>query len=171
MSLYDRALELRKRLLKVVDKLKWMGPTLARVALGVVFLGTGWGKLHNLDGVTEFFTTLGLPAPHFQAMLVASTEFVGGVLILVGLGTRLAAPPLAFTMVVAIWTAKRAELDGLSALFGLGEFLYLVLLVWLALAGAGPLSIDHLLARRFEARARRPLVRPEPPADRARVSA
>jgi putative oxidoreductase len=50
-------------------------------------------------------------------------------------------------MVVAILTAKRADIDGVSALLGLEEWSYLVMFLWLAVAGAGALSLDALLAR------------------------
>jgi putative oxidoreductase len=148
-----------RKLTEYVDKLTekgaWAGPLLARITVGVVFAGTGWGKLHSLPDVTKFFTDLGLPWPGFQAGLVATTEFVGGVLLLVGLLTRLAAAPLAVTMVVAILTAKRSEIDGLSALLGLEEFLYLAVFVWLMLAGPGALSLDRLLGGRLKERLER----------------
>jgi putative oxidoreductase len=133
------------------DRVSFMGPALARLTVGVVFIGTGWGKLHSIPDVVSFFTDLGIPAPGFNARLTATTEFVGGLLVLAGLGTRLAALPLAFTMVIAILTAKRATVDGVSALLGLEEWSYLVFFVWLALAGAGRLSLDALIARRRRA--------------------
>ena len=127
------------------DKLAFIGPTLARLTVGLVFIGTGWGKLHSLGDVTDFFASLHIPAPGFNARLAASTEFFGGILVLVGLGTRLASLPLAFTMVVAILTAKRADISGLTALVGFEEWSYLVFFIWLAVAGAGPLSLDNLV--------------------------
>lgn len=135
------------RLRGLGDKLSFMGPTLARLTVGVVFMGTGWGKLQSLPEVTAFFTDLGIPFPGFNARLTASTEFFGGLLVLLGLATRLAALPLAFTMVVAILTAKREAISGLAALVGFEEWSYLVLFVWIALAGPGPLSLDALIAR------------------------
>jgi putative oxidoreductase len=140
---------------KVLDKLgkvSWLAPALLRLTLGVVFIGTGWGKLHSLDKVTDFFTDLHLPAPHFQAVLVASTELFCGILILIGLLTRLAAIPLAITMIVAILTAKREQLDGVSALLGFEEWSYLVMYLALIFAGPGKLSLDHLLSRRLRLR-------------------
>jgi putative oxidoreductase len=136
-----------RRLGAAGDKLAFLGPTLARLTVGVVFMGTGWGKVHSIPDLTEFFTSLHIPAPGFNAHLVAGTELVGGLLILLGLGTRLVALPMAFTMVIAILTAKRPEITGLGALLGFEEWSYLVLFGWLALAGAGPLSVDGLLAR------------------------
>ena len=132
---------------KLTGKLTFLGPTLARLTVGLVFIGTGWGKLHSLGDVTDFFASLHIPAPGFNARLAASTEFFGGILVLVGLGTRLAALPLAFTMVVAIMTAKRADINGLTALVGFEEWSYLVFFIWLAVAGAGSLSLDNLVTR------------------------
>jgi putative oxidoreductase len=140
------------RLRRTADKLSFMGPTLARLTVGLVFIGTGWGKLHSIPDVTEFFTTLHIPAPGFNARLTAATELFGGLAILMGLGTRLVALPLAFTMVIAIVTAKRGDITGLPALVGFEEWSYLVFFIWLALVGAGPLSIDGLIRRRRGAR-------------------
>ena len=53
----------------------WLSPALARLTVGVVFFQSGWGKLHSLDKVTDFFTELGIPAPYFQARLASSAEF------------------------------------------------------------------------------------------------
>lgn len=81
----------------------------------------------------------------------------------VGLGTRLVSLPLALTMVVAILTAKRADITGLTALVGFEEWGYLVFFLWLAVAGAGPLSLDGLVARlrgSREASLPEPLLRP-----------
>ncbi|MES1158047.1 MAG: DoxX family protein [Haliangium ochraceum] len=133
---------------RTADRLAFVGPTLARLTVGLVFIGTGWGKLHSLGDVTDYFASLHIPAPGFNARLAAATEFFGGIAVLVGLGTRLASLPLAFTMVVAILTAKRGDITGLTALVGFEEWSYLVFFIWLAVAGAGPLSLDALLARR-----------------------
>jgi len=138
--------QLAHRAATFVDtRLGWLGPTLVRITLGAVFIGTGWGKLHDHAKVVDFFTELHIPAPGFQAWLVGCTELFGGVAMLLGLATRLVALPLAFTMVIAILTAKRAEIDGVSTLLGFEEWSYLVMFVWLAVKGPGPLSIDRLL--------------------------
>jgi putative oxidoreductase len=146
MALVNKIRGLQKWGLGNLEQVKWLGPLLGRLAVAVIFIGTGWGKLHSLDKVTDFFTELHIPAPHFHAVLVASTELVGGLLLLVGLFTRLAAMPLAFTMVIAILTAKRSEIEGVSSLFGFEEFTYLMIFLWLAVSGPGALSIDRLLA-------------------------
>jgi len=151
MALSANIRRLRERLLGVARRLAFIGPTLARLTVGWVFLQSGIGKLGNLEKVTDFFTDLHIPAPAFQARLVAVTELVGGAAMLLGLGVRFFAFPLSITMVVAILTAKRGRIDGLEALFEFEEWCYLVFLVWLALTGAGPLSLDHLIGSRMNA--------------------
>jgi putative oxidoreductase len=148
---------------KRLDKISWLGPLLVRITVGVVFLMSGLGKLKGLDGVANFFAELHIPWPHFNAVLASTTEFLGGICILVGLGTRLAAPPLAFTMFVAIITAKRENIEGVTSLLGFEETTYLVVFLWLTFAGAGKASLDHLLSRRLGRRA--PPLRPGIPPD------
>jgi putative oxidoreductase len=135
------------RLMNPLARLAWVGPLLGRLTIGAVFVGAGWGKLHNLGNTTEFFTELGIPAPGFHAALVAGTELVGGLAVLLGLATRMACLPLAFTMIIATITAKRGDIGGLRDLLALEEFTYLAILLWLALAGAGAASLDRLIAR------------------------
>ncbi len=122
-----------------------------RLTIGQAFMQTGWGKLHNLDNVTKFFASLGIPAPQLQAAFVGGLELVGGALLIVGLVVRPIAVLLLGTMAVAILTADR---DGFLAalainpeknltdvvpwMFGL---LLLALLTW----GPGRLSLDALL--------------------------
>jgi len=101
--------------------------------------------------VIDYFTELGLPAPAFQARLASTAEFVCGGLLLLGLATRFAAVPLIVTMCVAIRTALWDQVDGISSLVGLTEFAYIALLLWLATHGAGPLSLDRLIARLWQA--------------------
>ncbi len=144
---------------RVGNAFGWLSPSLARLTAGWIFFQSGWGKLHDLGKVTDYFIQLGLPAPAFQARLTASTEFVCGSLLLLGLCTRLAVVPLIITMMVAIRTALWDQVDSLGSLFGIVEFLYITLLVWLGTAGAGPLSVDHVIERYQERKAPAPILR------------
>lgn len=155
-TLTDRLSRFRRLVLRISSSLRWLPPTVARLTLGVVFVESGWGKLHDLPKVVAYFTDLGIPAAQFQAPLAAGTELLCGILMLLGLATRLASLPLIGTMLVAILTARRSELHGLSDLFGFIEYLYIVLSLWLGAYGAGPISLDAVFARRFE-RAERPV--------------
>jgi putative oxidoreductase len=142
-----RLLRVHALVLALAGRLEWLPPLAARVAVGLVFVTAGWGKLQNLERVVEFFRSIGIPAPEIQAPFVATVELVGGVLLLLGLGTRFAAVPLAATMVVAIATALWPDLEGAIDLLGKAELLYIVLFAWLAIGGAGAVSLDALVAR------------------------
>lgn len=132
---------------RIAAALGWLPPTLARVVVGVVFVQSGWGKLGDIDKVVDFFTSLGLPMPTFQAYLASTSELVCGSLLLLGLATRFAVVPLIVTMIVAIRTALWDQVDGVASLFTMVEGLYIVLLVGLGVSGAGPLSADALIGR------------------------
>ena len=132
---------------RIAGYLPWLAPLFARITVGWVFLWSGWGKLHNLAQVTENFIGWGIPFPHFFTPLTSGIEFFGGLFLLVGLLTRVSAGALGVTMIVAIRSTKWADVDSLETLLGFDEFEYLALFLWLAIAGAGAFSIDHLLMR------------------------
>lgn len=137
----------RAFVLKAAGALSWLPQTAARVGIGWIFVQSGWGKLHSLPQVIEYFRSLGIPSPQLQAPFVASVELVGGLLVLAGLFTRVVSVPLALTMVVALLTAKRADISSASDLFGTVEFLYVLGLGFLAGFGPGVFSLDAILVR------------------------
>jgi putative oxidoreductase len=144
--------------------LGWLPLLVVRLCLGGLFVSTGWGKIHNLAKVTGFFTELGIPAPGVNAMLVGYSELICGALLLVGLLSRLATLPLITTMAVALATAKRSELHGITDLFGQVEFTYLCMLFVILVLGPGAVSVDGMIAgildtsrRRLERREARDL--------------
>jgi putative oxidoreductase len=139
---------LRSFLLSIASMFSWLPPLVARITVGWVFVLSGWGKLHALPDIVEYFRTLGIPAPEIQAPFASGTELVCGALLLVGLASRFAAVPLMVVMTVAIMTARIEELTSAGALFGFIEFTYIALLLWIAVAGPGPLSLDALLFRK-----------------------
>ncbi len=139
--------------LKLAAALAFLAPLVTRLVMGQAFYQTGSGKIENFANTVSFFTELGIPMPEANAFLVSRLEFWGGLLLLVGLATRLVAAGLASTMAVALATADRASF--LDALRGTGDggltdvtpFVYLLFLGWLALAGPGAVSLDALVAR------------------------
>jgi len=135
----------RVRALSICQRLDWLAPLLARITLGVLFVSTGWGKVHNLAKITAYFRQLGIPFAGIQAPMVSFIELVGGALLVVGLASRLVALPLMGSMAVAILTAQRENVHALPDLFGLVEWTYLVLLLWVALNGPGKVSLDDVL--------------------------
>jgi putative oxidoreductase len=133
---------------RVASHLQWLAPLFARIVCGWVFLLSGWGKLHNLPQVTQNFISWGIPLPQVLTPFVSGVEFFGGMLLLAGLLTRISAGALGITMIVAIAAAKWGDVDSLGTLLGFDETEYLALFLWLAIAGAGRISLDYLLERR-----------------------
>lgn len=132
---------------KIIKKMDWIFPLIARLSIGIVFLQSGWGKLHSIDRVIIFFTELKIPFPMAQAYLVSGVELVGGVFLILGLFTRLTVLPLITIMIVAILTAKKVEITEYTDILGFTEYLYIVLLGWIGVGGAGTISIDKFLKR------------------------
>lgn len=138
------------RILALINKLNWLGPLLIRLTVGLVFVYTGWGKLHSLEQVTQYFESLRIPAPGFHAVLVGSIELVGGALLMLGLATRIVAALLIGTMAVALYTAILPDLHGVRDLAASIEFTYLAVFAWLLFAGAGRASVDQLISTRLQ---------------------
>jgi putative oxidoreductase len=136
-----------ERALQMTPTLHWIALGVARWTVGLEFVSTGWGKVHHLDRVAAYFGELGIPAPGANAVLASFTELVCGTLLVAGLGSRLAACPLIVTMVVAIVTAKRDEVHGLTDLVGLVEWTYIAILGVVFLLGPGAASLDAVIAK------------------------
>jgi putative oxidoreductase len=144
---------LRARALETLGKLDSVALFLGRLAVGLLFMSTGWGKVHNIPKVTHFFEQLGIPAPGFHAVLVGWSELLCGSALVIGLFSRLATIPLAVSMMVALLTAKLGDIHGIFDLVGQDEFTYLVVLVMIAVLGPGRLALDAIVAKRLDAAA------------------
>jgi putative oxidoreductase len=140
VSLTERAVALTKNLEGIVL-------LVARLTVGVLFVSTGWGKVHNIEKVAGYFHELGIPAPGFNAVLAGYSELICGALLVIGLLTRLATVPLIITMIVAILTAKHGDVHNLPDLFGLVEWTYIAILLLIAVFGPGLASVDAFLFR------------------------
>lgn len=151
MTIADRIRPLAALSRRAARVVELLAPFVTRLVLGQAFLLTGLGKLRHLDRTTDFFASIGLPLPGVNAVLVGVLELVGGACLMLGLGTRLFAALLAGTLAVALLTADRAAfVDALpGGLLNVAAFVFLLLLVWIFAAGAGPLSADRVLARRL----------------------
>jgi putative oxidoreductase len=121
-----------------------------RVVLGVTFILHGGQKLFvfGFAGVSGAFAQMGIPAPGLLGPFVAFVEFFGGIAILLGLLTRLAALGIGATMVVAILTVHLE--NGFFAPTGF-EFPLSLLAsaIALVITGAGDLSLDALIGKRL----------------------
>lgn len=87
----------------------------------------------------------GIPFPKILTPFVSGVEFFGGLMLVLGLFTRIPAAMPAVVMVVAIKSAKWGDVDPLETLLGFEEATYFAAFLWLAIAGLGPKSLDRLL--------------------------
>jgi putative oxidoreductase len=136
---------------KAVSSLQSPFLLLVRVYWGWQLSQNGWAKLHNLAHVTDFFSSLGLPAPHATAAFVSSFEFACGILLALGLLTRIAALGLTIDMFTAYWTADHVALLSFVSdpdkFQNAASFVYLFVGLLILIFGAGKISLDHLLDR------------------------
>ncbi len=142
---------LAERGLAITDSLAFLAPLLTRLVIGEAFFLTGRGKWMNFDRTVDFFGSLGIPFPHANAAFISSLELVGGIFLILGLGTRLFAALLSCSMVVALLTADKADFVSKfwTAITDVTPAVYLLFLIWLVLYGAGPVSLDQLIGKRL----------------------
>ena len=133
---------------------------LIRLYWGCQFFFSGQGKLMDLSKPTQYFESLGIPFPHAQAILAACTECFGGLLLLVGLATRLISVPLMILLTTAYLTA---DFDRVRVIFAdpdkfvtADEFLFLFAVVILFVFGPGAFSADALIGGYFKRHERKP---------------
>jgi len=122
-----------------------------RVFWGWQFVQTGWGKLMHLERTAGYFSNLGIPAPHLNAIAAGGTECLGGCLLVLGLWARFASVPLIATMLVAYATAEREALAAIVSdpdkFTSAAPFLFLLTAVIVLAFGPGIFSVDRLLNR------------------------
>ena len=138
--------------LRVTSALAFLAPLCTRIVLGVGFLIDGNGKIHHLDKVTGFFSDSGIPFPGANAAFISVLELIGGVALVLGLGTRIFAALLSCTMLVAVLTADRDTFvqkfnTDVSTITDVSSFTYLIILIWLVFYGPGSVSIDRFLSK------------------------
>jgi putative oxidoreductase len=126
-----------------------------RLYWGWQFMQTGWGKLTHIGKIIHFFTELGIPAPALNAYLVSGLEFGGGLLLVLGLGSRLIALPLVTNMMVAYILADREALFSIISnpdkFTAAAPYTFLVASLLVLIFGPGKVSLDTLLTARIRA--------------------
>jgi putative oxidoreductase len=126
-----------------------------RVYWGFQFAQTGWGKLHSLAKITGFFASLNIPVPGLAAPAISLLEFVGGILLVLGLFSRPIAFLLAGNMFVAYWTADREALASAfsdpSKFYIADPYTFLFASLMVLIFGAGFFAVDTLIAKRVKA--------------------
>jgi len=125
-----------------------------RLYWGFQFAQSGWGKLHNLPKIVSFFASLNIPFPSFNAPFVSTLEFVGGILLMLGLLSRPIALLLAINMLVAYWTADREALMSIFSdpgkFYVADPYTFLFASLMVLIFGAGLFAVDTLIAKRLK---------------------
>jgi putative oxidoreductase len=124
-----------------------------RLYWGYQLIQSGWGKLHHLDKVTEFFTSLNLPMPAQTAVAISCLEFFGGIFLAIGLLSRLTSLALTINLIVAYITADREALSSIFSdpdkFYAAAPYTFLVASIIVLLFGPGKFAVDALLNRWF----------------------
>ena len=122
-----------------------------RLYWGWQFATNGWGKLHNLSGVTEYFTSLNIPMPGFTAHMVATLEFTGGILLFLGLGSRLISIALTVNMLNAYYFGDHEALLSFfkdpGKFYAADPYTFLFASLFVLVFGPGMFSLDALIYR------------------------
>jgi putative oxidoreductase len=136
---------------------EWLGQLLARLSVGGLFFLSGRGKLFvpaRREQMRQTLRDAGVPRPELSAPVMSAVEFICGGMLCLGLVTPLACVMLTGVMLGALTTIQLPRVKAASVADWLGEVLYLpevlyvVILVWLFLAGPGWFSVDDLLLLR-----------------------
>jgi len=133
---------IRRELLRYLDRLQPLALLVLRVVLGVIMIGHGYPKIFGgLSHHVQMVANLGLPG--WLAYFSAAAEFFGGILVIAGLWTRVAAAAILINMVVAI-----AKVHWKNGLLGNGGYQFPLALAAIAFAlifcGAGPIALDNI---------------------------
>lgn len=122
---------------------------LIRLYWGFLFFQAGYGKFQNMDHVIQFFQSLGIVYPEFNAYLVAIFETVCGILLIIGFAGRLAAIPLIVIMITAYLTAHQEQFmsffNDYTLFFSSPNFPFFMTALLVFLFGAGFFSIDGII--------------------------
>ncbi|WP_372930415.1 DoxX family protein [Shewanella putrefaciens] len=143
-------------IVKTLTSVPSFAPLALRIPIGIILIAHGAQKLfgwfggYGLEGTGQWMASIGLTPGYLMALMAGSSEFFGGLFLLLGLLTRPTALVLSFTMVVAIFSVHIGNglfLANNGYEFGLA---LLAATVSLAISGAGKLSLDNLLANRIK---------------------
>lgn len=150
-TLFFRLRRLYQRVFSAADYLQSSFLLLIRLYWGWQLIESGWGKLHNLGKVTEFFTSLGLPMPAQMAVFISCVELFGGIFLALGLLSRFTALVLTINLITAYITADREALFSIFSdpdkFYAAAPYTFLVASLIVLIFGAGKFSLDTLFNR------------------------
>jgi putative oxidoreductase len=125
---------------------------LVRLYWGWQFAQSGWGRLHHISQATQFFASLHIPFPEANVVFVSSLEFVGGILLIIGLASRLIGLLLAIDMIVAYLTSDMEALHSIFSnpgkFYNADPYTFLFASLLILIFGPGRFALDWLLRRK-----------------------
>ncbi|HTQ59491.1 MAG TPA: DoxX family protein [Candidatus Solibacter sp.] len=136
-----------------VDYLQHPFLLFVRLYWGIQLMQSGWGKLHHLDKVTDYFTSLGLAMPHQMAFFISCVELFGGLFLALGLLSRLTSLVLTVNLFMAYVIGDREALLSIFSdpdkFAAAAPYVFLVAALIILLAGPGIFSLDALADKFF----------------------
>jgi putative oxidoreductase len=156
MSLITTCRPLYNRLLAVLNLLHSPALLFIRLYWGYQFFQSGWGKLQDISKPIDYFTQLGIPFPTLNAWFVSLLECGGGIVLILGLASRLISIPLVIDMIVAYVAADREALKSIFSepdkFMAASPFTFLMASLLILIFGPGSISLDYLMKRFIEKR-------------------
>jgi len=138
--------------LKIANSLQSPVLLLIRLDWGYQFAESGWAHFNNMPDFIKMFEGLNIPAPSLNAHFIAGLEFIGGILLALGLGSRVISLLLAGDMFVAFITAERDNLKSIFSdpdkFFNATPHTFLFICLIILAFGPGKFSLDTLIAAR-----------------------
>jgi putative oxidoreductase len=148
-----RLRDLYQRFFGAIDYLRSPFLLAVRLYWGWQLIQSGWGKLHNLEKVTEFFTSLNLPMPGQMAVFISCVEFFGGIFLAIGLLSRVTALVLTVNMIMAYVTADREALHSIFSdpdkFYAAAPYTFLIASLIILIFGPGKICLDTVLEHWF----------------------
>jgi putative oxidoreductase len=152
-NVFEQLQKLYARLFELISYLQSPFLLFVRVYWGWQLWQSGWGKLHNLPRVTEYFTSLGLPMPAQMALAISCLEFFGGIFLAVGLLSRLTALALTINLIAAYVTGDREALFSIFSdpdkFYAAAPYTFLIASLIILLFGPGKIALDTVLKKLF----------------------
>jgi putative oxidoreductase len=152
-NLLNRIRLIHDRFFQLVSYLQSPCLLFIRLYWGWQLAESGWGKLHNLPRVVDFFASLNLPFPDQTALAISCLEFFGGIFLALGILSRATALVLTVNMFMAYVTADREALLSIFSdpdkFYAAAPYTFLVAAVVVLLFGPGKFALDGLLRRLF----------------------
>src|SRR6267378_4409051 len=149
-KLISKSLQWHRQFFALVSYLQSPFLLFVRLYWGWQLAQSGWGKLHHVSNVGEYFATLGLPMPAQMAVFIACIEFFGGIFLALGLASRVTGLVLTVNLIMAYIIGDREALLSFFSdpdkFIAAAPFIFLIVSLIVLIFGAGKISVDSAIA-------------------------